>query len=85
MRKTLIAALALLPALAQAAPAASAPHGHDPARFNEVKARQLQLLSQHIQILQTAQGCVQAAQNPQALKSCREAQRQQMEALRPEH
>ncbi|WP_434628715.1 hypothetical protein [Chromobacterium sp. CV08] len=85
MRKTLIAALALLPALAQAAPAASAPHGREPARFNEIKVRQLQLLAQHIQILQTAQGCVQAAQNPQALKRCRETQRQQMEELRPEH
>ncbi|ERE06363.1 hypothetical protein [Pseudogulbenkiania ferrooxidans] len=61
MKKALTAILALLPSLALAAPAASAPHGRDPARFGEMKAKQLQMLSQHIQVLQSAQRCVQAA------------------------
>ncbi|MCD4484439.1 hypothetical protein LQR31_08140 [Chromobacterium vaccinii] len=85
MKKALTAILALLPTLALAAPAASAPHGRDPARFGEMKAKQLQMLSQHIQVLQSAQRCVQAAQTPQALQSCREALRQQVETMRPGH
>ncbi|OHX14504.1 hypothetical protein [Chromobacterium sphagni] len=79
--KILPVVLLLAPMLACAAPGASAPHGQ--ARFGEMKAKLLQEHAQRIQILQTSQSCIQAAQTPQALKSCMETQRQQMQALRP--
>ncbi|KUM01666.1 hypothetical protein KIF53_06885 [Chromobacterium subtsugae] len=75
------AILLLIPALACAAPGASAPRGQ--ARFGEMKAKLLQEHAQRIQILQASQSCIQAAQTPPALKACMETQRQQMEALRP--
>ncbi|UTH72863.1 hypothetical protein [Chromobacterium sp. IIBBL 290-4] len=85
--KRIYCLLLLAPLWAGAAPQASAPHGRQQgeARFAEMKAKLLQLHNQHIQILQNSISCIQGAQNPQALKSCMETQRQQMEALRPGH
>jgi len=40
-------------------------------RFEEVKARHLELLSRRIAHLQQIQSCVQAASNPEALRACR--------------
>lgn len=91
-----IAALAALPASAEmAAPgdgvagASGQPHmGHgapNQAAFQEFKQHQLQMLDQRQAVGQEVRACVQAAQEPQALRQCHEIAmkgREQMQGAR---
>ena len=51
--------------------------------FDQRKQEVLQHMQTRVQITQAAITCVQAATNHEALRSCREQERKQMESLRP--
>jgi len=65
--------------------AASTSNDKQPPDLATIKQRLLQQHDQHIQILETSRNCIQAADNLEAIKSCMQTQRQQLEALRPQH
>ena len=51
--------------------APNAPKGHaDPARFAEHKQKVLARIQSHLQIMQTLQSCVQAANDQAAIRAC---------------
>ena len=51
--------------------------------FAEHKQEALQHMEARLQVMQTAISCVQAASNHEAMRTCHEQERQQMERLRP--
>lgn len=82
-----LAAAFSLPALAQTPPAPPGPPpiGSRPPgpNFAQHKQEMLQHLQARIQALQGTVNCVQGAANQEALRSCREQEKDQMEQLRP--
>ncbi len=53
--------------------------------FAKRKQEVVQHLQARAQVIQTALGCVQGAANQEALHTCREQERHQLEQLRPRH
>ena len=88
MKKLLFAALLLVctPAMAEAPPPAAPPPaatGGEGVRpeinFEEHKAKMLEFMSNQIARFEKGKACIQAAENPEALKACRP------EGKRPRH
>lgn len=84
MKRIGVAALAVLglfsyDALAESG---SAQPKHDPTRFEQMKSMTVENHQKRIGILNDAIGCIQSAQNPQALKSCHDAEKSSMEQLK---
>ena len=86
MKKTLIAAVALSLVLAVAAFAAdSGQPGNVPGpNFDQRKAEILKMLDERMASLQEAKSCIQAANNQNDIKTCREKHRAEMKDMRGE-
>jgi hypothetical protein len=89
MKKPLLVILTLLAvgvAVAQTPPPDSGPKPQggqkQGQRFDQRKQEILQHLQTRVQITQAAISCVQTATNHEALRSCREEERKQMQSLR---
>lgn len=82
--KTLMAASMLVYVLTASAesastPANSTPKGQpDPARFSEHKQKVLARIQTHLQVLQTLQSCVQAANDQPAIRACEKTAHEKM-------
>ncbi len=90
MKKPLLAILTLLAvgvAAAQRPPSGPGPKpqgGQERGQhFDQQKQEVLQHMQTRVQITQAAITCVQAATNHEALRSCREEERKQMQSLHP--
>lgn len=61
------------------------PPGPTPEMFQKMKAKMLENHQKRVQILQSAESCIQAATAPDQLKSCHEQERKSEEQLRQQN
>jgi hypothetical protein len=76
---SMLACILTANAQSTSAPAPSAPKGQpNPARFAEHKQKVLARIQSHLQIMQTLQSCVQAANDHAAIKACEKTAHENM-------